>query len=45
MSNEIFKAYNLLMESSDSERLKKIFTRYELFKLSQDILHQLNDLK
>ena len=33
----IFEAYNFLIESEDTGRLKKIFTRYELFKLSQDI--------
>tara|TARA_B100000989_G_scaffold81467_3_gene58181 strand:+ start:569 stop:1222 length:654 start_codon:yes stop_codon:yes gene_type:complete len=33
----IFKSYNTLLESSDIERLKKIFVRYELFKLSENI--------
>ncbi len=33
----IFKAYNYLIESEDTERLKKIFVRYELFKKSQRI--------
>ncbi len=28
----IFKAYNYLIESEDTSRLKKIFARYELFK-------------
>ena len=28
----IFKAYNFLIESEDTGRLKKIFARYELFK-------------
>ena len=37
MSTEIFNAYNLLIESGDTERLKKILTRYELFKLSEDV--------
>ena len=29
---DIFKAYNYLIESEDTGRLKKIFARYELFK-------------
>ena len=28
----IFEAYNFLIESEDTGRLKKIFARYELFK-------------
>ncbi len=37
MKNKIFEAYNYLIESDDVERLKKLFIRYELFKMSQDI--------
>ena len=37
MNNKIFEAYNYLIESDDLERLKKLFIRYELFKMSQDI--------
>jgi hypothetical protein len=37
MSNKIFESYNYLIESNDIERLKKIFARYELYKLSQDV--------
>jgi hypothetical protein len=33
----IFKAYNYLIESNDLGRLKKIFSRYELFKKSLNI--------
>lgn len=33
----IFKAYNYLIESNDLGRLKKIFSRYELFKKSLNV--------
>ena len=36
-SKKIFDAYNLLLESDDIERLKKIIVRYELFKKSLKI--------
>ena len=36
-SKNIFDAYNLLLESDDIERLKKIIVRYELFKKSLKI--------
>tara|TARA_B100000989_G_scaffold283029_1_gene248595 strand:- start:2229 stop:2885 length:657 start_codon:yes stop_codon:yes gene_type:complete len=37
MKDKIFDAYNYLVESNDVERLKKIFVRYELFKLSSKV--------
>ena len=37
MDNKIFNSYNHLIESSDIERLRKIISRYELYKLSKDI--------
>ena len=37
MKEKIFDAYNYLVESNDIERLKKIFVRYELFKLSSKV--------
>ena len=37
MKDKIFDAYNYLVESNDIERLKKIFVRYELFKLSSKV--------
>ena len=37
MKDKIFDAYNYLVESNDIERLKKIFVRYELFKLSSRV--------
>jgi len=36
-NQQIFNAYNTLIESNDLERLKKIFARYELFKLSENV--------
>ena len=37
MNEEIFDAYNFLLESNDVDRIKKILVRYELYKLSQNI--------
>lgn len=37
MKDKVFDAYNYLVESNDVERLKKIFVRYELFKLSSKV--------
>ncbi len=37
MRDKIFDAYNYLVESNDIDRLKKIFVRYELFKLSSKV--------
>jgi hypothetical protein len=34
MSDEIWDAYNLLLIGPDRERLRKLFARYELFKMS-----------
>jgi hypothetical protein len=37
MNSEIWDAYNLLLLGPDVERLRKLFARYELFKMSLDV--------